>query len=101
MSELTNWAKYCRYAAMANIASVMALAVALIRLLLKVTEEQGDISPSLIGFDGNFHLPFLFVAILTLLLAKRTTTKLQQGLFILNVGMAIYTLIKILSLLGE
>lgn len=101
MSDSTNWAKYCRYAALANIAAVMALAFALIRLLLKVTEEQGDISPSLIGFDGSFHLPFLFVAILTLLLAKKAPIRIQQGLSGLNAGMALYTMTNVLSLLGE
>ncbi|MCE7996128.1 MAG: hypothetical protein HEP71_29380 [Roseivirga sp.] len=101
MSNPTNWAKLCRYTAILNIGAVMAFAAALLRFLLKSVESQGDISPSVVSYGGVYHLPFLFVAILTLLLSKRMTLGLQKGLVGLNTLMAIFTLFQVVNLLGE
>ncbi len=100
MSTSTNWAKLCRYSAMANILAIMVFAAALIRFVLSLSDEEGDISPSLVSLDGNDHLPFLFVAILTLLLAKRMPLRLQQIVFGLNLLMAAYMFGNALMLSG-
>lgn len=101
MGNPTSWAKLCRYGAILNIGTIMAFAVALMSFVLKSTESQGDISPSVVSYGGVYHLPFLFVAILTLLLSKRMTQALQKGLFGLNTLMALFTLIQVASLLGK
>ncbi|GAB5526921.1 MAG: hypothetical protein Roseis2KO_47930 [Roseivirga sp.] len=96
----TNWAKLCRYAAMANVLSIMVFAAALMRYVLSFGGEEDDLSTSLVSFDGNDHLPFLFVAILTLLLSKRMPLRLQQGIFGLNLIMAVYMFRNALMLSG-
>lgn len=98
MSTPTDWAKLCRYSAMANILTIMVFAAALMRFILNSGEGQGDISPSVVSYGGVYHLPFLFVAILTLLLAKRLSLRFQQGLFGLNALMALYTLAQVTGL---
>lgn len=100
MSTSTNWAKLCRYSAMANILAIMVFAAALMRFVLKFDDDTADTGPSLVSFDGNDHLPFLFVAILTLLLAKRMSLRLQQAVFGLNLLMAVYMFRNALMLSG-
>lgn len=94
----TNWAKLCRYAAMANVLSVMVFAAALMRFILNSEAGQDDISPSVISYGAVYHLPFLFVAIITLLLAKRLSIRFQQSLLGLNALMALYTLAQVIGL---
>ncbi len=103
MSTPTNWAKLCRYSAMANVLAIMVFAAALMRFILNFTEEnQGaDISPSIVSYGGVYHLPFLFVAIITLLLCKRMPKGMQQGLIGLNTLMALYTFVQVAGLLAE
>lgn len=100
MSTSTNWARRCRYSAIANILAIMFFAAALMRFVLDFGGEKPNNAPSLVSFDGNDHLPFLFVAILTLLLAKRMPLRLQQIVFGLNLLMAAYMFRNALMLLG-
>jgi hypothetical protein len=86
---------------MANIASVMALAAVLIRTAIQLVDEQtkGDISPALVTFGSRYHLAFLFVSILSLLIAKKVSPKFQLVLFMLNAAMALYMFIHVFSLM--
>lgn len=100
MSSTTNWVKLCRYSALANILAIMVFAAALIRFVLNFGNDSANAGPSLVTFDGNDHLPFLFVTILTLLLAKRMPLRLQQAVFGLNLLMAAYMFRNALMLSG-
>lgn len=103
MSTTRDWYRLCRYAAIANIASVMALAAVLIRTAIQLVDEQtkGDISPAMVTFGSRYHLAFLFVAILTLLIAKKVSSKFQMGLFVVNAVMALYMFLHAFNLLNS
>lgn len=100
-ANLTKWAKLCRLSAIANVLAIMVFTAALMRFILNSSESQGDVSPSIVSYGGFYHLPFLFVAMLTLLVAKRLSLRFQQGLFGLNALMVLYTLVQVAGLLAE
>ena len=100
MSESTVWEKRCRYAALANIFSVMLLAFALFRSLITAMEQSEVwIDSSSIVSGAQYHVAFLFLAILTLLLRKRASTAVQKGLTVLNLVVAGYMLFNTLQFL--
>ena len=101
MSEDTTWSKRCQYAALANILSVMSLAFVLASRVITLmnNEQAGDISPSLLTVSGaKYHVVFLFVAIVTLLIRKKASLRVQQVLFALNLLLAVYMFINVASL---
>lgn len=101
MSENTAWATRCRYAALANIFSVVLLAFALFQSLITAMEEvEGSIAPSTAVVSGaQYHIAFLFLAILTLLIRKRVPMAVQQMLTALNVVVAVYMLFNTIQFL--
>lgn len=97
MSDTTTWAERCRYAALANILSVLSLAFVLVRSVITVMndEQARDLNPAIVSFEAKYHVAFLFVAIITLLIREKVSLRVQQVLFAVNLLSAIYMFVNV------